>query len=197
MKANKLRLLTPYLSMLFATSCAFQGQRAIPSRWEQNNQIVSLTRTMPAGTAQRAYLASQHKDYFASSARNLLDMLDIQGTSYVVKAPDSAQGSCYLNFAVHYFVNGKAVPEECPYPSDQVQESKLPSARSWLVDILVWPDWLSSKERGFAHAIRVTPLDSDKEWVCRGRSFFEYPEDVRSTVFPVFTLFQPLKRGVA
>ena len=36
----------------------------------------------------------------------------------------------------------------------------------------------------------------DKEWFFRRRSFFEYPEDVRSKVLPLFTLFQPLKHGV-
>lgn len=118
-------------------------------------------------------------------------MLDIEAASYVVKAPDSAQGDCYLQFAEQYFVDGKPETRDIPYPPDPDAKRQLTSARSWLVDILVWPDWFSSETRGFAYAIRVRPLDGGEQWSSGGRYFYNYPKEVRSKVLPLFTLYRP------
>ena len=196
MVAIKVRWVVPCLSMLLATSCAVPEQRPVGSEGPVTAQAREVARTVPPGTAQRVCRASAHGQCFAASSRDLLDMLDIEGASYVVKAPDSAQGVCWPEFCVQYFLDGKAVTEKFPYPDDQASGDRLGSARSWLVDILVWPDWLSSKARGFGYTIRIQPLDGDKEWFYGGRDFFEYPEDVKSKVAPIFALFQPRRHQV-
>ena len=117
-------------------------------------------------------------------------MFEIEAASYVVKAPDSAQGDCYLQFAQQYFVDGKPETKDIPY-SGQDGERHLASARSWLVEILAWPDWFSTVERGFAWAIRLRPLDGSEQWSGSGRGFFNYPEEVRSKIVPIFALDGP------
>lgn len=122
-------------------------------------------------------------------------MLDIQGASYIVKAPNPTSGNYYLQSTVQFSVNGSELSEVVFTEADKIPET-LSSARTWLIDILVWPDWFSSEEKGFAYAFFVTPLDGDKEWYERTRSFFEYPDDIKSDVFPIFTLFQPNQHQV-
>ena len=161
---------------IIVPSCASSEESIRPN-------IQSMMEGMPAGTVVRATKASRFGDQFAPNGEDLLALMDIQGASYVVKAPASTGSGYYIDCDVRYFIDGKeltskpsAAANEPDRKSvgakDEPGQGRSPS-RMCVVDILVWPDWVSSS--GYSYRVRIRPLD-DGRWEMRHEGFFKSPE---------------------
>jgi len=148
------------VSLLFA-SCASQEEPIRPN-------IQSLMASVPAGTARRACGAWRFGDQFAPGGGELLDLMGIQGASYVVKAPASQAGGCFIECEVREFNDGIALPQRGA-PDQDVAWKGLAPATAWVVDILAQPDAVSF--RGYSYHVRIRPLDGERHWQSSYRGF--------------------------
>ena len=151
---------------LVLSSCAPQEEPIRPN-------IRSMMMSVPAGRAWRATGAWRFGNQFAPNGSDLLNLMEIQGASYIVKAPASQAGGCYIEFDVRDFVDGKELSQKAVGAKDETWQGMSPSTM-WVVDILAWPDWVSSS--GYSYRIRIRPLDGGQRWQSTGAGFFKSPK---------------------
>ncbi|HUT57617.1 MAG TPA: hypothetical protein VNA25_07170, partial [Phycisphaerae bacterium] len=148
------------------SSCAPQEDLIRPN-------IRSMMASVPAGTARRVTPAYRFGDQFARQGGDLLDLMEVQGASYIVKAPASVAGGCYIEFDARVFVDGNELWPRGVGAAIASRGGFSPST-AWVVDILAWPDLATSN--GYSHRVRIRPLDAACHWSSSYRGFFRPPD---------------------
>lgn len=92
-----------------------------------------------------------------SSIYDVAELLNLQGSSYILKLPDSAPENNRPYIGSQLFVNGRPVGA-IKYGGGYIAEYVEP-ARCWLVDVVVMRDRFSSDMSRAAFTVRVHALD--------------------------------------